>query len=81
MLSTTHVENREKQTQLDVLTEVFNMYENRGFSIISLITDIKFECIRDKIKSVNLETVAADDHVGDIEVSVKLAKEDIKCTV
>ena len=70
LLTATHVENREKQTQLDVITEVFHMYENERFSIISLIKDIEFECIRDEIKPVNLETVAADDHVGAIEVSV-----------
>ena len=81
LLIGTHVENREKNTQIDVLTKVFNLYRNRGFDIVSLITDIEFNCIRDDINPVELQTVPADDHVGDIEVSIKLVKEDLRCTV
>ena len=75
------MQNRNKQTQLDVLNKVFDIYENRGFEITSLITDIEFECIRNDIGQIELQTVPADDHVGDIEVSVKLVKEDLRCTV
>lgn len=63
-----------------MLTKVFNNYENKSFNVISLITDIEFECIRDETKPVNLATLATDVHVSDIEVSVKLMKEDIRCT-
>ena len=81
LLTGTHVQNRNKQTQLDVLNKVFDIYENRGFEITSLITDIEFECIRNDIRQIESQTVPADDHVGDIEVSVKLVKEDLRCTV
>ena len=40
-----------------------------------------FECIKHNIEPVELQTVSADDHVDEIEVSVKLIKEDLRCTV
>ena len=49
---------------------VYKIYKDRGFIINSLVMDVEFECIRDKIKSVGLETVDIDDHVGDIEASM-----------
>ena len=70
----THVEDRLKQTQLNVSGKVFVMYEDRGFEIRSLITDIEFECIREDIMPINLETVAVDDRVGYIEVSIRYVK-------
>ena len=57
------------------------MYENREFKVTSLITDIEFECIRNNIGRIVLQTVPVDDHVGDIEVSIKLVKKDLRCTV
>ena len=42
LLTATHVEDRAKTTQLEVLSRVFDMYENRGFYIRSLIADIEF---------------------------------------
>jgi hypothetical protein len=81
LMTATNVLNREKDTQINVLNKVFNMYENRGFNVSSLITDIEFECIRNDIGDVELQIVPADDHVGDIEVSVKIVKEDLRCTV
>ena len=81
MLTATYVESREKQTQLDVLSGVFKLYINMGFEVTSLIADIVFEYIRYNIEPVELQMAPADNHVDEIEVSVKLIKEDLRCTV
>ena len=46
-----------------------------------LIADLEFECIRDAILPVTLETVSKYDHVGDIKRSILTVKEGILGTV
>ena len=52
------------------------MYAIRGFRVSFLVIYVEFECIGKQIKPINLETVAADNLVGDIEVSVTRVKQD-----
>ena len=73
-----YILNREKQTQIDVLSKVFDLYDNKGFNVMALITDIKFECIRDDISIVDLQTVPEDYHAGNIEVSIKILEKDLR---
>ena len=81
LLTVTGVDDRTKETQIECLGAVIKLYEDRGFDVANVITDKEFEHIRNDLSPINLETVATDDHVGDIEVAIRHVKEDIRCTV
>ena len=47
----------------------------------SVNSDNEFGCIRDDILPTNLNMVAADEHVGDVERSIRTVKEGTRCHV
>ena len=73
--------DRKKQTILTKMTKVFNLYNSRDFVVVELIMDLEFECICDDILPIKLTTVGQDEHVGNIEQSIRDIKDRIRCTV
>ena len=51
------------------------MYHARGIHVNQINTDNEFECIRNNILPINLNVVAAEEHVGDVERSIRTLKE------
>ena len=51
------------------------MYHARGIHANQINTDNEFECIRNDILPINLNVVAAEEHVGDVERSIRTLKE------
>ena len=49
------------------VNRVLRLYRKQGINVQQLNADNEFECIRDDILPVNLNVVAAGEHVGDIE--------------
>ncbi len=43
--------------------------------------DNEFACIRDDIRPVEMDTVPADEHVGEVERSIRTTKERARCTI
>ena len=76
-----NVDNRSKETQLSFIKGVIDIYTKRGFVINHLVTDIEFDCIQQQIRPVTLETVAKDDHVGDIKRGICAIKDGIRGTI
>ena len=66
---------------LSEIFRVFRVYESRGFKITNVHVDAEFECIRNDILPINLTTAAADEHIGDIERSIRTIKEAIICII
>ena len=60
---------------------VLNMYNGRGLEVEQINGDNKFACIRDEVIPATLNIVAAEEHVGDIERSVRTIKERTRCHV
>ena len=75
------VPNRAKRTTLLETNAVLNLYSSRGFEIPDIHADREFECIRNDILPVALNTTAADDHVGEVERSIRTIKERIRCDI
>jgi hypothetical protein len=75
------VPDRTKVTIIKHLNKVLRLYHSRGFTITDLHADNEFECIRDHILPINLNTVAADGHVGEVERSIRTIKERNRSTV
>ncbi len=61
--------------------QVIELYEQRGFQIMDIHADNESECIRHDIRPIELDTVPVDEHVGEIERSIRTTKERTRCTI
>jgi hypothetical protein len=69
------------QSTIERTMKVIGLYNNRCITIKQINADKEFECIRDHIRPSLLNIVAADEHVGDIERSIRTVKEATRCHV
>ena len=69
-----NVNDRSKNTMLKYIKAATQMYHERGFRVRHLVADLEFEPVKDDILPIRLETVAKDDHVGDIERNTRHIK-------
>jgi hypothetical protein len=60
---------------------VINMYKARGFNISRVEADREFFCITNDILPTTLNVADADDHVHEVERSIRTVKERTRCTV
>ena len=42
---------------LTYLSKIVNIYKESGINVTTLLMDSEFECLRDKIRDVNLNTI------------------------
>ena len=63
------------------IKEAINVYHSKGIYVHNLNTDNEFECINDDILPVQLHVVAAEEHVGDVERSIRTVKEGTVCDI
>ena len=63
------------------IKKTINVYHNRGIQVHNLNTDNEFECIQHDILPVQLDVVAAEEHVGDVEKSIQTVKEGTRCDI
>jgi hypothetical protein len=57
------------------------MNKSRGFNISDLHADMEFECIRNNVLPSRLNVTAANDHVGEVERSIRTMKERARTTI
>ncbi len=75
------INNRSKRTLLMETKAVINLYETRGFNITRVEGDREFCCIENELLPVALNTADKDDHVHEVERSIRTVKERTRCTV
>jgi hypothetical protein len=75
------IPNRYKRTVLLEAKAVINKYKARGFTISRIEAGQEFMCITNDILPINLNAAAADDHVAEVERSIRTVKERTRCTV
>ena len=91
--STTAVENRSKTTIANALRRELKLYVGRGFIVRDVHADSEFECIRTMLSDahkedglrdlpgpIHLETCTANEHVKEVERSIRTIKEMIRAT-
>ena len=71
------IHNRKANTNdmKNGLKKVINLYHARGIHVNQINTDNEFECIKHDILPTNLNVVCAEEHVGEIERSIRIMKE------
>ena len=57
------------------------LFNRRRIGITQVNADNEFECIREDIAPLQLNIVAAGDHVGDIERANRSLKEGTRCEI
>ena len=75
------VDDRSKDTMLAFLTQVLRTYIARGFRIQAIHADREFECIRNDIAPIALQTRTTNGHVPEVERSIRTMKEDCRSIV
>jgi hypothetical protein len=67
----TPVPDQKKETMIKETKKIIELYEQQGFKIMDIHADNEFECIRDDIRPVEMDTVPVDEHVGEVERSIR----------
>ena len=75
------IPSREKLVLLEELNAVIELYHNRTFRITDVHADNEFECLRQELAQIRLNIVAQDDHVPEIERSIRTVKECLRVLV
>ena len=75
------VKDRKKNNILTDIHNVLAIYQGRGFTITEIKAHLEFECIRNDMRPIDMDIVPVDEHVGEIERSVRTTKETTRCTV
>jgi hypothetical protein len=70
-----YVQKQIKAVFINSLKKVFDIYTQRGFTLRTALMDREFECLRDDIRGVTLNTTAASEHVPNIERQICVIKE------
>jgi hypothetical protein len=70
-----YVPTQSKANLTNSLKKVFEIYTQRGITIQTALMDREFECLRDDLRGVTLNTTAASEHVPEIERQIRVIKE------
>lgn len=74
----------KKYKKADMVKDIkkyIDLYHKRGLTVTQLNTDNEFGCFEEDILPTKLNKVAANEHVGDVEVSIRTTKECTRCHV
>jgi hypothetical protein len=72
------ITDRSAKTILKEITAVIKLYGDRGLIVQDIHADQEFECIRNNVRPVQMNTVTADSHVGEVERSIRTIKERLR---
>ena len=82
--SSTVLLQRTTRTMLGCIDQLKAAYDLRGFTIKNIFMDNEFECLRNDLRKaerkIELNCVAADEHVPHIERYIRHVKERCRCT-
>ena len=76
-----YVANRKKSTLVGEIDAVLNLYATKEYNITAIHADQEFKCVREEFRPIELNKCTKDDHVPEIERSVRTVKERVRCTM
>ena len=74
------VPDRTNETMMSFVNKSVSEYTSRGFSVIDTHADKEFECLRGCLGNVSLEICGPDEHVPEVERSIRTMKETMQAT-
>ena len=72
--------DRTKETMLSFVRKSIAEYTKRGFEVVDVHADKEFECLRDLLEDASLEICGPDEHVPEVERSIRTMKETMRAT-
>jgi len=76
-----YLKSRTAKRLDDTLERVIHIYIKAGFIVQTALIDMEFEKLRDMLPNVTLNTTAAREHVGEIEIKMQVVKERARSTM
>jgi hypothetical protein len=70
-----HLPSRTAKRLAQTLERVFRIYATAGFVVQTAMMDVEFEKLRTPLPHMALNTMAAREHVGEIERKIRVIKE------
>ena len=64
---------------LPLINQTINIYTRRGFAVHEIKGDNEFECIIPDLSPIHVNLVGANEHVPEVENSIKVLKERMRC--
>eukprot|EP00814_Leptocylindrus_danicus_P003109 CAMPEP_0116045272 /NCGR_PEP_ID=MMETSP0321-20121206/27521_1 /TAXON_ID=163516 /ORGANISM="Leptocylindrus danicus var. danicus, Strain B650" /LENGTH=96 /DNA_ID=CAMNT_0003526577 /DNA_START=448 /DNA_END=734 /DNA_ORIENTATION=+ len=64
---------------LPLIDQTITIYNRRGFAVHELKGDNEFECVIPDLSPIHVNLVGANEHVPEIENSIKILKERMRC--
>ena len=74
------VPDQTKETMMSFVNKSVSEYTSRGFAVIDTHADKEFECLRGCLGNVSLEICGPDEHVPEVERSIRTMKETMRAT-
>jgi hypothetical protein len=75
------INNRTQRTLHMETQAVIKLYETRGFTVTKVKGDQKFSCLANDLLPTPLNIADADDHVVEVERSIRTISERVRCLV
>ena len=66
---------------MNAVNKAVKVYTDRGFTVTDIHADLEFDCIRDDVAPIHLEIVPKDEHVHEVERSIRTIKEGTRTMV
>ena len=70
----------DKEMMLSFVNKSIFEYTKRGFEVVDVHADKEFECLRESLGNVSLEICGPDEHVPEVEHSIRTMKETMRAT-
>ena len=75
------VGNRQKKTIVEEVKNVIKIYTYRVFKVLDIHGDQEFKCILEDMSPTAAKIVTTDDHVDEVESSIRVFKERCRCII
>ena len=74
------VPDRTKETMVSFVNKSVLEYTRHGFEVVDAHADKEFECLCESLGNVSLEICGPDEHVPEVERSIRMMKETMQAT-
>ena len=74
------VPDHAKETMLSFANKSMLEYTKHGFEVVDVHADKEFECLRESLGNVSLEICGPDEHIPEVERSIRTMKETMQAT-
>ena len=74
LITTEHIPSRKSKQLRSLLNKIVKLNTRGGFVVNVIIMDQEFDKVEDEVRSVKINTAAAREHVGEIELMIRVIK-------